>query len=158
MKKLWHSVLVVLALGIACGWLSVAASNPPQDIDQTLMFPAGTLCPFELEVVLTGKSKPIDLPGDRMIVTGPGLHVTMTNLSDPTKQVTLNITGVAHQTMQQDGSVVVVSTGRSVLFDEFEGVLVLVIGTFSLVIDAAGNQIQPLEGQGQLTDACALIS
>jgi hypothetical protein len=34
---------------------------------------------------------------------------------------------------------------------------VLAIGNFSFVFDAGGNLIQPLEGKGQLIDACALI-
>ena len=48
------------------------------------------------------------------------------------------------------------STGRSLLFDPQAG-FVLAIGNFSYVFDAGGNLIQPLEGLGQLIDACAMI-
>jgi len=157
MKKMFSSVLAVLALGLAFGRLSVAAPNPPEDVDQTITIPAGGVCAFGVEILLTGKAKTIDLPGDRFIFTSPGLNATLTNLDDPSKQVTLNITGAFHQTTKQDGSVVTVSTGRSLLFDPQAG-FVLAIGNFSFVFDADGNLIQPLEGQGQLIDACALIA
>jgi hypothetical protein len=71
--------------------------------------------------------------------------------------VTLNVTGAFHQTTTRDGSVVTVTTGRSLLFDPQAG-FVLAIGHFSFVFDADQNLIQPLEGQGQLVDACALIA
>jgi hypothetical protein len=93
----------------------------------------------------------------RFIFTSPGLKATLTNLDDPSKQVTLNITGAFHQTTEPDGSIVTVSTGRSLLGDPQTG-FVLAIGNFSFVFDGEGNLIQPLEGQGQLIDACALIA
>jgi hypothetical protein len=32
------------------------------------------------------------------------------------------------------------------------------MGTFSIVFDAEGNLIQPLQGSGQLIDVCSLLS
>ena len=136
--------------------LSIAAQNPPEDNDFTMIIPAGGVCAFGVEFSGTGKAKTIVLPGDRFIFTSPGFHATLTNLDDPAKKVTLNITGAFHQTTEQDGSVVTVSTGRSLLFDPQAG-FVLAIGNFSFVFDANGNLIQPLEGQGRLIDACAMI-
>jgi hypothetical protein len=135
---------------------SVAAQSPPEDSNFTLTIPAGGVCAFGVEISGIGKAMTIDLPGDRFIFTSPGLHATLTNLNDPTKQVTQNITGAFHQTTEQDGSVVTVSTGRSLLFDPQAG-FVLAIGNFSFVFDAGGNLIQPLKGQGQLTDVCTMI-
>jgi hypothetical protein len=155
--------LAVMALALAVltslpiGRLSVAAPNPPEDIDFTMPFPARELCAFGVEISGTGKAKTIELPGDRFLFTSPGLKATLTNLYDPSKQVTLNITGAFHQTTEPDGSVVTVSTGRSLLGDPQAG-FVLAIGHFSFVFDADGNLIQPLNGQGQLIDACALIA
>ena len=157
MKKLFSRVLVVLALGLAFGRLPVAAANPPEDVDQSITIPAGGGCAFGVEIVLSGKGKTIELPGARLILTSPGLDATLTNLDDPSKQVTLNITGAFHQTTKQDGSVVTVSTGRSLLLDPQAG-FVLAIGHFSFVFDAGGNLIQPLAGKGRLIDACALIA
>jgi hypothetical protein len=157
MQKMCSRVLAVLVLGFAFGQLAVAAPNPPEDVDQTITLQAGEVCAFAVEIFLTGKTKTIDLPGDRLIITSPGLSATLTNLDKPSNQVTLNITGAFHQTTQQDGSVVTVSTGRSLLFDPVAG-FVLAIGRFSFVFDANGTLIQPLEGQGQLIDVCALIA
>jgi len=78
------------------------------------------------------------------------------NLDDPTKQVSLNITGSFHQTTTLNGTVVTTATGRNLLTDPFAGV-VLAIGKFTFAFDAAGNLIQPLQGKGQLIDLCALL-
>jgi len=114
MRKLRLAVfslaLAVLA-SLTMERLSIAAQSPPEDIDFTMTIPAGGVCPFGVEISGTGKAKTIVLPGDRFIFTSPGLHATLTNLDDPAKQVTLNITGAFHQTTEQDGSVVTVSTG-----------------------------------------------
>ena len=106
---------------------------------------------------MIGKGKTIELRGDRSIITSPGLDATVTNLDNPSKRVTLNITGVFHQTTKGDGSLVAVVTGRNLLFDPDAG-FVLAIGRFSFVFDASGNLIQPLRGKGQLIDVCALIA
>jgi hypothetical protein len=70
--------------------------------------------------------------------------------------VTLNITGAFHQTTASDGSIVTVTTGRSLLGDPEAG-FVLAIGKFSYIFDAAGDLIQPLAGKGPLVDVCGLI-
>jgi hypothetical protein len=152
------SLALAVLTSLTLGRLSVEAQNRPEEINFTITIPApGGVCAFGVEISVAGKAKTIHLPGDRFIVTAPGQHATLTNLGDPTKQVMLNITGAFHQTTQQDGSVVTVSTGRSLLFDPQAG-FVLAIGNFSFVFDANGNLIQPLEGQGQLIDACAMIN
>jgi hypothetical protein len=134
--------------------LSIAA--PPEDVDSTTTFPAGLVCNFGVEISLTGKTKTIMLPGGRSITTSPGVHATLTNLDDPAKTVSLNITGAFHVTTEPNGDVVTVSTGRSLLLDPQAG-FVLAIGKFSFVFDADGNLIQPLEGKGRLLDVCAMI-
>lgn len=159
MKKMGIRVLVLLALGLAFGRSVVAAPNPPQEVDSTpFVIPAGGVfgeCAFDVEVSFTGKAKTIDLPGDVFIITSPGLHVTLRNL-DNLEQVTLNVTGVFHQTTKANGDVVTVVTGRNLLGDPDAG-FVLAIGNFSYVFDAGGNLSQPLKGKGKLTDVCGLI-
>jgi hypothetical protein len=145
--------LVILSIGRP----SLAAPNPPEEISFTVVLPAGVACSFDVEASITGKSKVIDLPGERFILTAPNLFVTLTNLEDPSKQVTLNATGSFEETINPDGSIVTVSRGRSVLTDPVTAGLVLVIGKFSFVTDAEGNIIQPLEGQGQIIDICQMI-
>jgi len=150
------SLVLVVSTSLTLGRLSIAAQNRPEENNFTMTIPAGGVCAFGVEISGTGKTKTIVLPGDRLIMTSPGADVTLTNLDDPTKQVTLNITGSFHVTTEQDGSVVTVSTGRSLLGDPQAG-FVLAIGNFSFVFDANGNLIQPLQGKGQLIDACAMI-
>ena len=154
-RAVFFLALAVLT-SLTLGRLSVAAQNSPGESNFTLTLPAGEVCAFGVELSGAGKAKTIDLPGDRFIFTSPGLQATLTNLEDPAKQVTLSITGAFHQTTEQDGSVVTVSTGRSLLFDPQAG-FVLAIGNFSFVFDVNQNLIQPLEGQGQLIDACTMI-
>lgn len=137
----------------------IATPNSPEEVNLKFVINVGDLpasCAFPVQVLATGKSKTIKLPGNRFIFTSPGLKATLTNLADPSKQVTLNITGAFHQRTEPDGSVVTVVTGRNFLTDPFAGV-VLAVGHFSYVFDADGNLIQPLAGQGQLTNVCALI-
>ena len=90
-----------------------------------------------------------------MIVTSPKLFATITNLSDPSKNVTLNITGAFHQSTQ-NGNAVTVVTGRNLLTDPDAG-FVLAIGTFSFIFNGP-NLVQPLLGQGQLISVCNLVS
>jgi hypothetical protein len=156
LKLAVFSITLAVLTFLIMGQLSAAAPNPPRNGDFTQDFSAGVLCTFPIEISGTGKAKTIKLPGDRFIFTSPGLYITVTNLDDPSKQVTLNVTGAFHQTTEQDGSVVTVSTGRSLLDDPQAG-FVLAIGNFSFVFDADGNLIQPLQGQGQLIDVCAMI-
>jgi hypothetical protein len=131
------------------------AQGQPTDVDET-PFPV-PFCGFPVEVVLSGKAKTIELPGGRMIITAPGLTVTLTNPANG-NQETLNITGALHQRTLENGNVEIVSTGRSALFEPVVPGLVLIIGRFSYVLDAAGNLVQPLQGNGQLIDVCELLA
>jgi hypothetical protein len=149
-------VATVFALVVAAPNAVVAAPNPPTPVDETpFIFSAG--CDFPVLIQLSGKGKAITLSGGRTIFTSPGLNASITNEDNPAHQVTLNITGAFHQTVRANGDVETVVTGRNLLFDPEAG-FVLARGTFSFVFDAQGNLIQPLSGQGQLTDVCALLS
>jgi hypothetical protein len=150
------SLALAVLTSLTMGRLSIAAQNRPEDNDFTITIPAGGVCAFGVEISGTGKAKTIMLPGGRSIITSPGLHATLTNLDDPAKTVTLNITGASHVTEEQDGSMVTVFTGRNLNFDPQAG-FVLAIGNFSIVFDANGNLIQPLQGKGRLLDVCAMI-
>ena len=134
---------------------TAAARGRPSDFDETPF--TVDFCGFPLQVVLSGKAKTIELPRGSIIMTAPGLTVTLTNAAN-SKQETLNITGSLHQSTLEDGNVEIVSTGRSALFAPAVPGLVLVIGRFSYVVDAAGNLVQPLHGTGQLVDLCELLA
>ena len=80
----------------------------------------------DFQLTLTGKTKEFDLPGDRTVILSPGLKVTATNL-DTGESATVSAAGSFHEEELPDGTVVTVATGRNVLFDPIEG-LVLATG------------------------------
>jgi hypothetical protein len=154
---------VILALTMAAP--TVLAQGPPnggapEDVSGTFTVNPGDIpgtCAFPMLFELSGKGKTIELPDGRLILTSPGLHVTVTNLANPENQETFNITGSFHQTTNPvNGQVTTVVTGRNFLFDPEAGT-VIAIGNFSYVFDAEGNLVQPLEGKGQLIDVCTLL-
>ena len=133
---------------------------PPGSVSVSQDLPAGAIfgeCAFPFRLDIDGKGSTITLPGGRFIFTSPKLKATLTNLNDPTKSVTLNITGTTHQSTDQNGDVVSVINGRNLAGDPDAG-FVLAIGSFSFKFDANGMLVQPLAGTGQLIKVCPLIS
>src|SRR5262245_49178038 len=85
--------------------------GPPGDINQTFIFTG--VCGFDVQGTGTGKEGVISLPSGGFILTAPAVRGTFTNLSDPTKSVTLNVTGAGHFSFDQNGNMIVVLTGRN---------------------------------------------
>ena len=134
--------------------------TPPTGVSNSQDLPAGAVfgeCAFPVRFEQNGKGSTITLPGGRFIFTSPGLDATLTNLDDPRKSVTLNITGAFHQSTDSKGDTATVVTGRNLLGDPDAG-FVLAIGSFSFTFDKNGNLIHPLAGTGQLIKVCPLIS
>jgi len=154
------SLVLVIWTGIGTGRLAAQNNGgPPIEQDQfyPVTFEAGQACAFPIRLDAHGKAKTLTLPGERTVTTSPGLHVTITNLNDTSKQLqNINVTGASHTTTEPDGSMVVTFTGRNLNGDPVAG-FVLAIGRFSIVFDANGKLTQPLQGKGQLIDVCALI-
>ena len=153
MKRLLFVIVAIAANA------SLALGAPPVPNDQTFVVRAGDLfgdCAFDVQFTLAGKTKTITLPDGRFIITSPGLDVTMTNLSDPSKTVTLNITGAFHQSTTQTGDDFTVVTGRNLIVDPAAG-LVLAIGNFSYAFHGSAL-VQPLMGHGRLIHVCTLIA
>ena len=117
------------------------------------------LCAFDVRLQVNGKGKTLVVGKDQAITlfTAPTLEVTLTNVADPQKRVTVGITGVFHVTTDADGNSVYVITGRNLVHRADAG-LILTQGVFSYVLDGDGNIVQPLSGRGQTTDLCALLS
>lgn len=135
-----------------------AARGAPTPVDETPF--TVDYCGFPIDVVLSGKGKMISLPGDRTILTSPGLTATLTNPAN-NKQEAIVITGSFHVRTLKDGNVETVVTGRNILFsDQVPGLpgLVLAIGRFSWIVDGGNSLVQDLQGTGQLIDLCALLA
>jgi hypothetical protein len=159
----------LLALVVAAP-LAFAQSKggAPEPIDETpfvldaMEEPIGAACTFPVLVEPSGRTKEIDVPErpgeeERTITIFPAESYTLTNVNEPENTVTLNTTGAQQQTTLENGDVVTVVTGLNLLGDPDAG-FVLAKGNFSFVFDKDGNLIQPLEGEGQLTDVCELLS
>ena len=136
-----------------------ANPSPPDDFDFEILLQDWMPGWFDdlpdIQVSVDGKYKEIDLPGDRMIFTGPGQEVTLTNL-ETDESVTFGITGSFHQETDEDGNVTTWSKGRSLLGDPYvddgDPGLVLAIGNWGWTFDEDGNLVESLHGRGQLTN------
>jgi hypothetical protein len=162
---LFAACLMMISTTAVSAWVAPADAKgtagtnlpgPSKSFTVPANYLAPGVCPFDVQVDLDGKVQPIPLPGNRFIITSSGLNVTLTNLSDPTKTVTLNISGSVYSSVQ-NGNTVTVATNRNLVADPVAG-LSLAIGTYSIVFDAAGNLVQPFTGQGTLANVCQLIS
>jgi hypothetical protein len=114
-------------------------------------------CDFPMLFEVSGKEKTITLPDGTLIITSPGLDVTVTNLDNLENQATFSITGSFHESTNETGQVTTLARGRSLLFDPVAGT-VIASGNFSYVFNADGTLAQPLEGEGRLIDVCALLA
>ena len=153
-------VSVILAL-VAAAPMAFAQSQggAPQDVEGPLVVNPGDYpgsCNFPFRLDLSGKGKAIELPDGGLILTSPGLDVTITNL-DNQNQASFNITGSVHQSTLENGDVETVMTGRNFAIDPVVGTTV-VIGRFSFIFDANGNLVQSQMGNGQRIDVCELLS
>jgi hypothetical protein len=157
---------VILALVVAAPTVLAQDEGPPNGGapgDQTTTYEPQDLanipgaCDFPMRIEVSGKIKTIEQGNGGIIVTSPGAFATVTNVATG-EQATFNITGSFHHTLDtpQPGLVTTEVSGRNFLFDPVAGT-VLAIGNFNFVTDAAGNNVRPLDGKGQLIDVCALL-
>ncbi|CCQ45076.1 putative uncharacterized protein [Pseudarthrobacter siccitolerans] len=159
MKKLF--VLCVLFFAFIAS-ASPATAAPGGEIIFNETFRAKELCQFPVQLVVTGKSNFVDLPGDRFFVGSPGQVLTVTNL-DTGEQVTYLITGTTHATVQADGTTVFKVTGLNVVFNPREvkseemGIFVLE-GNFTFALTSKGTESSPYSGIGDVTDVCAELA
>ncbi len=137
--------------------LASVNGGAPTPIDSNVV--QSGLCTFDVRLQVNGKGKILAVGRARSITlfTAPALEVTLTNVDDPEKRVTVGITGAFHVTADADGNFVYVITGRNLIHRPDAGLL-LTRGVFTYALDADGNLVQPMSGRGQTTDLCALLS
>jgi hypothetical protein len=136
---------------------SASAGGRPIDVTFSNELPAGEFCAFAVLVEGSEKDKTIELPGGRTLSIFAGANYTLTNLSNG-NQVSFAFPGSILVTPLENGGVELVFRGPNLLGGLGEPFLVRALGTFSIVFDAQGNLVQPLQGSGQLVDLCALLS
>ena len=144
------SLLLLIALA------GPAAAAPPDPVDPT-PFTLEGICDFPVEAELSGKGKVMQLPGDRTLVTSPGLRVTLTNLDEPSNQVSYVITGSFLLRPLGDGTELGIARGRNIIFGPDMGMF-LTIGRFTFIGFPDGTAVLQPGGNGRLTDVCAQLA
>lgn len=133
--------------------------GPPTPVEtgQVVDEGASAICGFPVLVEVTGKLKLLELPGGRTILIAPGFNETFTNGNTGTT-LTLNLTGPIQNNPVPGGGTELVFLGHNVVGDPDSGFLVLLVGRFSAVFGTDGTLVQPLDGNGQRSDLCALLA
>lgn len=159
---LHHAAVLALATAFALAVLAMAlvaspkaaSAAPPDPADDT--FTERGLCDFPVRFEVSGKAKLIELPDGRAIAISPGLRVTLANLEERTNSVSYVITGAFHIRELTDGRLVVVATGRNLLFDPSFGMF-LTIGRFTFKVNEDGSTTRP-KGEGRMIDVCRRLA
>lgn len=154
-------LLILTAALLTPGGAATGAPPSPVDASQTLL--ADEACPFAIEVTFEGKGGNIDLPHNPNftgIATSPDLRVTVTNLSDPSKTVTVNATGAARTFALPNGRTLVRAGGHNFLYSvpEVGATALATTGPIELVLDA-NNDIATMDLSGaRVRDICAELA
>jgi hypothetical protein len=159
MKKLLVLCTLIIAM---IGGTSPALAAPSGDVLLDTTFKANQVCKYPIELVVTGKSKFIDLPSDRYIVASPGQVVTVINLKTG-ESATFLITGTTHAQVQADGTTEVTVTGLNVVLNSREQKseepgLFLLEGNFDFALNPDGTEAEVFSGTGDVTDICTLLA
>jgi len=157
------TLAVALALAVAavawCKDASAQSPPPPQPVDNT--FTVEGACEFSVLIEESGKVMDIPLPGGDVLRIFPGAGSTLTNLEEPSNQVTLRGGGTGRVTppLVEDGDLLVTVTGHNVLVVPGEGIFEVRNATFTLAPPyAVGSELTILESQGKVVDLCALLA
>lgn len=138
-----------------------ATSAPPTSTDPTPeILAAGEACEFAISVVSTGKEGFIELadnPQFSAIAPAPGLKLTVTNLEDPDRSVTVNATGAFRFVDQPDGSTEIRAGGHNFLYGETEigATALATTGPVTLEISPDGDFVGMDLSQARVRDLCA---
>ncbi|MEW1982940.1 hypothetical protein HTS88_17620 [Pseudarthrobacter oxydans] len=160
MKKLM--VLCALFLAFFASATPAIAAPPSEDVLLDITFKPKQLCSYPVQLVVTGKSKLIELPGDRVFIASPGQEVTITNLKTG-EEATFLITGSTHAELQADGTTEVKVTGLNVVLNAREAKsekpgIFLLEGNFTFALKEDGSEERVFSGTGEVTDICALLA
>src|SRR6476646_10531226 len=92
-----HTMSATLAsVTLFIAGMAYAGGSPPVDAGFSFDIPAGAGCDFPINVKASGKTSLITLPGGRFILTSPNQRAVITNGNDPSKAVTIVVTGSVH--------------------------------------------------------------
>jgi hypothetical protein len=163
MKRSATTVIPMLLLTAAVTALSASATaSPPAPADASQTLAAGEACPFPIEVAFEGKGGNIDLPHNPHfsgIATSPDLRVTVTNLSDPSKTVTVNATGAFRFVADPEGGLTIVAGGHNFLYGVPEVGATALATTGPIEVQVVDNNIASMDLSGaKVRDLCAELA
>lgn len=141
---------------------ATGAPHTPVDPEPEIIA-AGDACSFAISMVATGKEGFIDLPHNPQfsgIAIAPGLRLTLTNLSDPEKTVTITATGAFRYVDLPDGSTEIRASGRNFLYGEpgIGATALATTGPVTLTISADGDFVGMDVSQARVRDLCAELA
>jgi len=159
--------LLLAALGPPAAELSRASDGrggPPEHVNVTFFLPG--MCGFDVRVDGRGIGGVISLPGGNLLFTFGGFN-TFTNLSDPSKSVTLSVAGAGNVYTDENGNTVIHNSGNNNVWGPSVGIW-YITGEWTFVQDPDGNPVCPpgatcnqfadyVTGNGQIIDICGLI-
>jgi hypothetical protein len=133
--------LLVLAATIVLAVLSLAsvagAEQPVREFVPASDFTVSGSCAFDVAVHIVGnKEYGITFSNGATLVTG-SLKLTLTNVSDPTKSITLNILGPGLNTVSRDGTFTIDARGPWLFF--YPGVLLYTTGYNTFTVSPSGE-------------------
>jgi hypothetical protein len=144
------TVLVVLSLA------SVAGAEPPvREFVPASDFTISGSCAFDVAVhVVANKEYGITFSSGATLITGT-LKAQLTNVSDPTKSIILNIPGPGLYTVSGDGTLTIDARGPWLFF--YPGVLLYATGYNTFSISSTGEFTLTQRG-GTSLDICSALA
>jgi hypothetical protein len=166
-------VLRLLAL-LATGAAVTAVAAPVASAEKPIRFPLppppstlpADICGFPIDVQTLSINETGTVFSNGIFMANGKLKVRLTNGSDPTKSVDLNISGPGKLIPQPDGTTLVKAEGASFFFffpgqlaSGSPGALLLVHGLATELIDANGNPVPgSFNPTGDVQDVCAMLT
>jgi hypothetical protein len=139
-----------------------ATGAPPGSVDTVETFAAGEACPFAIEVSFQGKGGAIDLPHNPQfsgIANSPNLRVMVTNLSEPSRSVTLNATGAFRFVRLPGGGLEIRAGGHNFLYGVPEVGATALATTGPITVQVVDNQIAAMDLSGaRVRDVCGELA
>jgi uncharacterized protein YaiE (UPF0345 family) len=134
---------------------TAGADPPTREFIPASDFTISGSCSFDVGVhIVTNNEYGITFANGATLVTG-ALKVTLTNLSDPSKSITLNIPGPGVFTATSDGGLRIDARGPWLFF--YTGVLLYSTGYSTFTVSASGVFSLSQQG-GTSTNLCAVLA
>ena len=152
-----RKLLVCVACGALVGLSLVpfaGAERPVREFVPAGDFTLSGSCSFDVAFhIVANKEYGLTFSNGATLVTG-ALKVQLTNLSDPSKSVSLNIPGPGLSTVSGNGTVTIDARGPWLFF--YPGALVYATGHMTFTAGPGGTTLEQLGGTS--SDLCSVLA